>query len=123
VNRQLAQWMLFVAMVFTVPVMFFLVQVVLVAPLAAVIFVSIRSGTTGFLIFGAVHTVIFGALLFLAARLVAGVLEHIPKRNVRLLAQLGVIAFLMFVASLGPYSVGGHSNDQTYTWLHTFHPY
>ena len=121
-NRKLAQWSLFVTMAFTLPIIFFLFQIVLVAPLAAIVFVSIRMGS-GLLILGTIHTLIFGPLLWIAARFLVRAIERIPTRNARLAVHLGIIACLVFVAWLGPYSVGGHSNDQNYTWLHTFHPY
>lgn len=120
-HRWLLHWVLFITMVFTVPVIFFLFQIVLVVPLAAIIVMSLRS-EMGSLIFGAVHTMFFAPLLWGASLLIVRGLMCVPRTKFQITLYVTILAGLLVVAWHGPYSVGGHSNYRTYTWLQAFYP-
>ena len=108
-------------MTFTVPVILYLGQIGMELPLAALLRYCFKGGVTwGAIVWGGIHTLVFAPLLWLASFVLVWVIGKVPVPPARIAAYLGIVAGVVFLAWLGPYGVGGHSNSQSYTWLQTF---
>lgn len=116
------RWAIFIGMMLTVPVIFFLLQLAALMPLAAIVVIGVAhiASERGFLILALIHTAVYAPIFWLLAHFLSRAVMSIASPPVRL-AALGAILFLLFVVTLvAPYSIGGHSNDQSLSWAQTF---
>lgn len=118
-SRQVTQWLLFAALFCTVPVVYFMFVIAGLLPLVAILRLCF-SGTWGFIIFNLVHLVIYGPMLFLAARYLTHLVFRLapPAR----LAAIAVILALAVAVSLQPLYGVGHGDYAPRTLYRLFEP-
>lgn len=121
-DRKKAKWVLFITMALTVPVVFFLFQVAMFVPMAAIIVVSFTTGSW-FLSMGLIHTAIFAPMLWGISSLIVSGIKRIPRTDIQWVIYMVFIVSFTSLAWLSPYVAGGHSNDQDLSWLQTFRPF
>ena len=95
-------------MVTTVPVLYYMVVIGGYLPLIAIIALSF-SGVWGFVLFNAVHVVIYGALFYWMARVIARRLAALP-RAWSIAGFAGISTALVAIAFLPVYDVGHHES-------------
>ena len=109
-------------MVLTVPVIFFLFQVAMVVPLAAIIAVSLTTGSW-FLGMGLIHTLVFAPILWWLSSLIVRSIRSLRRTDVQWALYTVFLVGFASLAWFAPYVAGGHSNDQALSWLQTFRPF
>ena len=114
---------IFAALVLTVPVIFFLFQLVVTLPLAALPVCGYRlsePSRLGFFILVAIHLVLYVPVLWGLSRLVCRTILLIPHVAGQRIAYAASISTLVVLTVIGPYGIGGHGSTTSATWLSTF---
>jgi hypothetical protein len=120
-STRATRWVLWIALFATLPVPFFVtapgfaptLRIAFLALLLGAVYVSDGGpGVTAMMtVFPVVQTVVYGALLYLLARLVAGLVERVASPRFRPLLALGLVAVLVgasfFEIYRTPHSSGG----------------
>jgi hypothetical protein len=122
---RMVHWTLFTALVLIVPIPFFLFQLGALMPLASIVswgLMSLYGRVSGIAVLSLIHVAVFGPVLWFAARLLTAQVLRVPGQGLRTVCHLMILGALLLLAALGPYGVGGHSNSQHWSWLHTFKP-
>ena len=119
-KRQL-KWMLFTAFLLTVPVPYFMVVVGGLVPTFVIITLTVQGlivaipkfTTEGFWMLGILlaHVLILGGLLYLAACLIAWLLERIFDKRIALIATITLIASLLIASAFEIYRLPGHNSS------------
>ena len=100
------KWVLFGLMASTVPVLYFMFVIGGFLPLIAIVALSFQ-GVWGFMLFNAVHVLIYGALFYWIAKLISGRLALLPAAW-KLIGFAGLSAALFALSFLPLYGVGHH---------------
>jgi hypothetical protein len=103
-SQRATKWVLFAAMVCTVPVLYFMFVVAGVLPLVAVIRLNF-TGVWGFKLFNSLHLLVYGPILYLAAKLVARCLFSLSPRG-RTAGTAVALALLLLISLLPIYGLG-----------------
>jgi hypothetical protein len=121
-SKRLMTWSLFAVAAFTVPVIFFLFQVAVLLPLAALPICAFQVGLSpvGGIILLVIHLVILVPLLWGAAWLVATLIGRIPAAIGQRVALAACVGALIGWAAVGPYEAGGHGTPVHASWLGAF---
>jgi hypothetical protein len=112
------KWVLFCLMATTVPVLYYMFVVGGFLPLIAIAAMSFR-GVWGFVLFNALHLLIYGLLFYWVAKLIVKWLGVLPKPW-RFVGFAGVAAALAAIAFLPVYGIGHHESQSVnlYRLLH-----
>jgi len=112
-------------MALTLPVVFFLFQIVAIVPFAALILhgAMMALGSPLFGILVLVHFVVYGLLLWVISYAATRIIVRIGSPVVQKIAYGSVLASLVLVACITPYGAGGHGKPTTYTWFQAFVPW
>ena len=108
-SKESAKWLLFTVFFVTAPVPYFMFVVGGLLPLSAILYLD-STGVLGFKLFNTLHLLIYGPLLYLAAKLIARWLFSLspPARTAGLVAF--VVSFV--VIAFAPIYGVGHSSYQ-----------
>lgn len=102
-------WVLFAAMVCTMPVVYFMFVVAGVLPLGAIIWMSF-TGEWGFKLFNILHILVYGPMLYFAAKYLTRWLFLLsPER--RALGVAVALALALLLSLLPIYGIGHSSYD------------
>jgi hypothetical protein len=100
------KWVLFCLMVTTVPVLYYMFVIGGYLPLIAIVAVSF-TGVWGFVLFNAVHLLIYGALFYWIAKVISKRLALLSRRW-RLAGFAGISTVLVAISFLPVYGAGHH---------------
>jgi hypothetical protein len=103
------QWVLFGLMVTTVPVVYYMFVVGGFLPLIAIAAMSFH-GVWGFVAFNVVHLLIYGALFYWVAKVIAKRLALLPP-TWRIVGFAAISAALVAISFLPLYGVGHHESQ------------
>ena len=103
------KWVLFGLMATTVPVLYYMFVVGGFLPLVAIAAMSFQ-GVWGFVLFNAVHLLIYGVLFYWVAKLITKGLAVLP-RPWRVVGFAGVAAALAAIGFLPVYGIGHHESQ------------
>ena len=107
--ERLIKWVLFCLMACTVPVLYYMFVVGGFLPLIAIVALSFR-GVWGFVLFNAIHVLIYGALFYWIARFIAQRLVSLSYgRRIAIFAAVSVA--LIAIAFLPVYGIGHHESQ------------
>jgi len=108
-NQCTTKWVLFAAMVCTMPVLYFMFAVAGVLPLVAVIRLSF-TGVWGFKLFNSLHLLVYGPMLYVAAKfLTRWIFSLSPQR--RALGIAVALALALLISLLPIYGIGHSQYD------------
>ena len=103
-NQSTTKWILFAAMVCTMPVLYFMFVVAGILPLIAIIRLSF-TGEWGFKLFNSLHLLVYGPILYLAAKyLTRWLFSLLPQR--RALGLAVALALALLISLLPIYGIG-----------------
>jgi len=128
-DRRMVFWALFATLSLTLPVVFYMVQLVEVMPFAAIVVLAGRAVVawfrypampSGFLVLYAIHVAVFGPLLWLLSKGVSSLVVRARDRAVRYIGAGTVVLLMVVVAYLAPYGMGGHGSQENLSWARTF---
>ena len=108
-NQRTTKWVLFVIMVCTAPVPYFMFAVAGVLPLLAVMRLSF-TGVWGFKLFNSLHLLIYGPMLYLAAKFLAHRFFSLSPRR-RALGVATVLVLALLISLLPIYGIGHSRYD------------
>ena len=108
-NERTTKWVLFATLVCTMPVPYFMFVVAGVLPLAAVIRLSF-TGVWGFKIFNSLHIVVYGPILYLAAKFLTRWLFSLSPQ-IRALGIAVALALAFLISFLPIYGIGHSRYD------------
>ena len=103
-NQCTTKWVLFAAMVCTMPVLYFMFVVAGVLPLVAVIRLSF-TGVWGFKLFNSLHLLVYGPMLYLAAKFLTRWLFSLSPQR-RALGIAVALALALLISLLPIYGIG-----------------
>jgi hypothetical protein len=109
VSENVMKWGLFCLMAATVPVLYYMFVVGGYLPLIAIVALSFR-GVWGFVLFNAVHLLIYGALFYWVAKAVARRLALLPHMW-SLLGFASLSIALVAISFLPLYGIGHHESQ------------
>lgn len=114
------KWVLFCLMAATVPVLYFMFVIGGNLPLIAIVAISF-SGVWGFVLFNAVHLVIYGLLFYWVAKLLSRRLSLLSQRW-KIAGFAGLSIALVAISFLPVYGVGHHEFQPVnlYRLYHTY---
>jgi hypothetical protein len=103
-NQSTTKWVLFAAMVCTMPVLYFMFVVAGVLPLVAVIRLSF-TGVWGFKLLNSLHLLVYGPMLYLAAKFLTRWLFSLSPQR-RALGIALALALALLISLLPIYGIG-----------------
>jgi hypothetical protein len=109
VSETVMKWGLFCLMAATVPVLYYMFVIGGFLPLIAIVAFSFR-GVWGFVLFNAVHLLIYGALFYWVAAIVSRRLALLP-RTLRFVGFASLSIALVAISFLPVYGVGHHESQ------------
>ncbi len=113
------KWIIFIALLLTVPAMLFLVQVVMFYPaiffLAGIIFMvpkalihSNSTETLWFVVIFGIHLLVYAGIYYLVSIIVAKLISIIKSINVKRVILAFILVALLIITQLPVYGGGGH---------------
>lgn len=103
-NQNTTKWILFAAMVCTMPVLYFMFAVAGMLPLVAIIRLCF-TGVWGFKLFNLIHLLVYGPILYLAAKYLTHWLFSLSPRR-RSLGIAVALALALLISLLPIYGIG-----------------
>jgi hypothetical protein len=116
-------WSIFAALVLTLPVIFFLFQIVVRLPLAALPVCGYQISAPspmGFSILVAIHLMVYLPVLWGLSRVVSRIILLIPHVAGQRIAFAASIGALVVLAVISPYDIGGHGSITSASWVGAF---